>query len=352
MRFLARQTIKGFVLMVSLSTVVILTSIVVLNAQPSTDQQNSQSPVQKRIDIIDDSFGRFTTESTTIVQGGWGAAEGEFGLFEPQGEGEKEGPMSYCVDGKSNVYVLDQVNLRVQKFGPQGNFVSAIPIDNRTADRILVDSNENVYVFDLWCKREVAAYNNIGELIQKMSLNVGENTTTGGISEVFVQNDDIYAEDAETGRMYELGSAGTILEFHNQRSIELPGRFQKGTGNHLYLKPSNDGAVVDIVEREGKLNTSIAFNSKRKVHNYVELTSDSSGNIYLGAYLVKQSGLNFVDSQFSFIKATRSGEILGKAEMPTNLYVPTRHPFYVTDDGNLYQLQTLKDGLRVVKWQI
>mgnify|MGYP000285988023 CR=1 FL=1 len=338
------------IIMTVLAVIIVLSSVAVLSAQQE-DSQSQSAPTPKNIDIQDDSFGQFTAGSTTIVQGGWGATKGEFGLLEPRGEGEKEGPMSYFVNEMENIYILDQVNLRVQKFDRQGNFISATPIDNRTADRIIVDSNGNIYVFDLWGKREVFIYSNSGELIQKSTLSIGE-SVTGGISEVFIHDDAIYTEDAETGKLYKIGSSGTIFPLQDQRRVELPGRFLKSTQNYLHFIPSGDSAKIDIVDREGKANLSIAFSSKRKIHNFVELSSDSNGNIYLGAYLVKQSGLNFVESQFSFVKISNTGELLGRAEMPTNLYSPTRHPFYITNNGDIYQLQTLKDGLRIIKWRI
>ncbi|MDI6641937.1 MAG: hypothetical protein QME68_06485 [Elusimicrobiota bacterium] len=63
-----------------------------------------------------------------IIEGKWGTEPGEFGRY-PCGSGEIEEPTSLAVDSKGNIYILDHVNNRIQKFNNHGEYLLSIPID-------------------------------------------------------------------------------------------------------------------------------------------------------------------------------------------------------------------------------
>lgn len=76
-----------------------------------------------------------------IIEGKWGNEPGEFGVawtyandtsspMSPSGsESMPIYPSSLAVDGKGNIYVLDTINNRIQKFDAEGKFLKAIHID-------------------------------------------------------------------------------------------------------------------------------------------------------------------------------------------------------------------------------
>src|SRR5690349_10809377 len=66
----------------------------------------------------------------------WGGSRGNhLGRDRPQ-EGSPTGPMSLTMDGKGRVYVLDQVNGRVVRYGADGKPEGEVDLKNNTAHDI------------------------------------------------------------------------------------------------------------------------------------------------------------------------------------------------------------------------
>jgi hypothetical protein len=64
-----------------------------------------------------------THVSNVIIYGKLGTGHNEFGM----GDGDMEYPTSFAIDAERNIYILDCINNRIQKFDGQGNFIVAFP---------------------------------------------------------------------------------------------------------------------------------------------------------------------------------------------------------------------------------
>ncbi len=65
-----------------------------------------------------------------IIDGKWGTGPSEFGTdFDYLGEGPIR-PSSIAVDSKGNIYVLDLINNRIQKFDTDGKYLKSIPVES------------------------------------------------------------------------------------------------------------------------------------------------------------------------------------------------------------------------------
>ena len=68
-----------------------------------------------------------------IIEGKWGTGAGEFGIQHGSGiEGDDRdySPNSIAVDSKGNIYILDMVNNRIQKFNSEGKYLLSIQVDS------------------------------------------------------------------------------------------------------------------------------------------------------------------------------------------------------------------------------
>lgn len=75
-----------------------------------------------------------------IIEGKWGTGSGEFGYIDMtrwNPNTEPEYPSSVAVDSKGNIYVLDQINNRIQKFNDEGKYLLSIPIDGYKGAKII-----------------------------------------------------------------------------------------------------------------------------------------------------------------------------------------------------------------------
>jgi len=84
-----------------------------------------------------------------IIRGKWGSNPGEFGVWETMNEGDRivYEPTSMAVDSKGNIYILDIVNERIQKFDSEGRYLLSIPVESFSGKRyevetmVMVDKN-------------------------------------------------------------------------------------------------------------------------------------------------------------------------------------------------------------------
>jgi hypothetical protein len=72
-------------------------------------------------------------DGKVLVRGGLGDGPGLFGLGAEPG---RPGPASLAVDSDGALFVLDQINRRIQQFDREGRLVRALPIDSEATEDI------------------------------------------------------------------------------------------------------------------------------------------------------------------------------------------------------------------------
>lgn len=320
--------------------------------QVSTSTSASRGPASepirsRRVSIKSNDFGQFASSPDILVAGGWGAADGEFGLLSPEGEGSREGPMSFAVDRQGVIYVLDQVNGRVQVFDSRGQRVGVVRIVQRTADNLAVDNHGALYVFDIWTGHKLAVYRK-GRLVQERPIA----SDLAAISEVFAVGGDIFVEDDSTGNLYRVATSRGILPPESQRQVALPGR-PAGLPNRFVRLSGRTATTAYIIvsDADGDPKMGITVHSRRELSPDAT-GADDNGNLYLVSQVVRKAGLESVAAQFSILRLTSDGVNSGELDVPIAQYAPSRRPFFIGANGDVYQMQSDKDGLSIVRWQV
>ena len=75
--------------------------------------------------------GTAAADPEVVVRADWGSAPGQLGRRGGD-ESAPEGPMSFAVAPDGGVWVLDQVNRRVVRFGGDGAYRDELPIGSDT----------------------------------------------------------------------------------------------------------------------------------------------------------------------------------------------------------------------------
>jgi len=140
----------------TITTVIMIFICLCLKAEQRTDvvksteeYNNSESSVTiVDVDISSD-VPVYEYVPKVIIQGKWGNKPGEFGVWGEMIEGEEitYGPSGIAVDSKGNIYILDMVNERIQKFDSEGKYLLSIPVESFSGKRyevetmVMVDKN-------------------------------------------------------------------------------------------------------------------------------------------------------------------------------------------------------------------
>lgn len=170
-----------------------------------------------------------------LLSGAWSRAADESPapptfLLEWGRRGQGEGEFSACIGiaiGKDDeVYTSEFRNQRVQKFTPEGKFVSAFPVQQFVGG-LAVDADGNVYIAH-WNANKVAAYSPSGELLRewgKKGTADGEFQLPGSIA--LGPDGLLYVPDQGNSRIQKFTKEGRFVGKWGEHGSE-PGQFGGG----------------------------------------------------------------------------------------------------------------------------
>jgi len=277
-------------------------------------------------------------EGTAFVTAAWGSGPGALGRDRPQ-EASPSGPMSFVVDERRRMWVLDQVNGRVIRYSSDGSVEDALAIAHETAQDIAVASDGTVAVLDRFRSEDVALHDPSGAFVGSLPLNGPGIETAGHVTGVFIDGTDVYAE-SEHGPLFKIGS--TNGDPADPRT-ELPGRPSKdGT---FYVKagiidaPAGRAyvAVNDRPSEEHRFTRELVMGSA--IQAIVLLDTDLEGTIYFGTELVLGDPATEV---MIVCLDSSNGEVQGTVTVPANDMPEETFKDFVVDPagGVLYTLRT------------
>ncbi|MFL6590520.1 MAG: NHL repeat-containing protein [Chthoniobacterales bacterium] len=138
----------------------------------------------------------------TMFQGGKGAARGQFDF-----------PRGIAADPSGNILVSDSNNGRIQKFAPNGAFISFFgtmgngPGELKDPNGLAIDSRGNVYVADCGNHR-VQKFAPDGRFIAEWR---GPVPGFYGPRDIWISGDDLYVVDQGRSRIVKFDTNGTVL---------------------------------------------------------------------------------------------------------------------------------------------
>lgn len=214
----------------------------------------------------------------------WGGSSADQVGRERPEEGNPVGPMSLATDRRGRTYVLDQVNDRVTRRGPDGRVEATIPVKLAGAQDVAVADDGSMVVLDRLGDKRLAIYDEGGRVRGEIPLGGPDGGATGDpglLTGVFVDGKDVWVE-REHGTLIRVGdTSGAPAE-----PKEAPGR------------PSRDGALwlsagivdakagrafVSAIDRgTGDHRFTRELRQKAELRAILLLDSDKAGTIYVG----------------------------------------------------------------------
>jgi hypothetical protein len=201
--------------------------------RPSPDTLTTAGPA--RIDL---SRAPVTTLQAPLLRRGWGAGGALLGRRE---EASRPGPMSFALDSRGAVSLLDQVNRRLLRFDAAGALLAELPLQGETAEDLAVAGDRT---FVLYYEPgadpgyRLVAHGPAGEVLQQTRLHRSIQLVTG----LFAVGADLYVERRHFDQVL-VARRGQLLAEAEQTQVRL-GRAARGGGPRVLVGRDGDRTVV------------------------------------------------------------------------------------------------------------
>jgi len=265
-----------------------------------------------------------------IIEGKWGSGDGEFGTQVDEnfpGTGKEYKLSSLAVDSKGNIYILDVVNNRIQKYSKQGKYLNGIPVESFVGKH---------WGWEVIYNDDGSHAMKLGEEIPKGDFKIFQKlinpTKVQGVNIVIDSEDNLYyyciRKDGGKER-------GEVWEFKNDKVVEKQNVPASTFG--MYVDTSDGDIYIgswNIIK-----NQSEKYSPKEPVKKLIR--KDMRGNKIEPAGIIK-AGKKTRISEELMIENPKGKKI--KLERKKGEWFHFRSE-RITSKGEIYTVVTDKDGI-------
>jgi hypothetical protein len=277
-------------------------------------------------------------EGEVVVSAPWGSGPGEIGRTRPS-EGSPEGPMSFALDARGRIHVLDQVNSRIQIF-EKGKEPRSVPLPSDTYQDIEVDSRGNTLVLDRLVTGSIAFIDESGSISHSVPI-VGPGVPEGGgVTAMFARDDGVWLEVEHTSSVRVADASGAP---DRERPIVAGRPSADGSARLSASLAGPLGASVTVASVTGgtePVRASVAF--PMPVVGLHALETDGAGRVYLAANLIREGpgpAFDILEEREMVVVLSPGGLEIGRFDIaPPQGPEEQLRPIRVAADGSIYQL--------------
>jgi hypothetical protein len=287
--------------------------------------------------------------ATEVIRASWGTGPDQLGISIPE-EANPEAPTSFAVSDGGSIYILDQLNERIQVFDAAGTRTNTIAIPGPTFSDIDLGLSGRIILLDQWREKAVVFIDATGRLVGSVALFGGGVPDAGGVSDLYSRSDGVW-----------VGYENTLVRVCDADGKADPDR--PAVSGWF----SRDGRYLLSAAKLGDITASLTRKpvGKAKVENFSAffdlpilyftlLDTDASGKIYLGANLLAEG----VDPPYNLEQAREEVVLFGSAGtelrrliMPVSTgYAEVNRSLRLAADGTVYQLVIGESGATVRRY--
>lgn len=318
-------------------------------------QASTAAPISSTETVNGDNVPIEEYVPKVIIEGKWGTGPGEFGRQSDVDYDFK--PESLAVDSKGNIYILDFVNNRIQKFSSEGKYLRSIKIDG-------LKGPINCWAYETYdpvtgqTVRSVGLPSNTPAISPEKPQGIAEDKLipyiwppeVQGVSIVIDSKDTLYYYLKRVNNGKEIGE---VWEFKNDKFMKkTPGNILESIGKRNIRKEiavknrdkkeiafgDLQGKTLTLKTRKGEEFFDDVSAKKRRISNKVRMGKDG----LLGVACEANGGIwtNYYTASGKLVKRFKWGSL---PEITTDMS---------DDNGNMYLPEATGNGFKVTKYEL
>jgi hypothetical protein len=288
-------------------------------------------------------------QTQPLISIGWGVGLGQIGLQQGP-ELETVGPTTFALDAFGNIYLYDFVNKRVAKFDSTGKWVADLGT-GLVCSSFCVDNSGNLYLLDV-DSHLVRVYSAKGEFNREIKIDSSIELVEGYAQKIYIdsaQNLVVNRVDQQVHPIASLSASGLkTISSADQVKGGRQGYLGKADKNR-YRMMWQDKHHADIIISDGIANNavgSIAMQTNDNLGAVLYLGQDTAGNIYTEIERTDAKDILHLEVW----KYNPARKLVDTLEVPNDYFSTVYKKLELDDTGNIYQMQTKPEGVKVFKY--
>jgi hypothetical protein len=299
-------------------------------------------------------------KSVEILRARFGSAPDNLGVSTPS-EGNPEGPMSFTLGKDGEIYILDQINSRIQVF-KDGKRIRTIPIDDKDPldfkDIDLISENKIALLkrFYVTGREKTALYiiEANGKILNTISLEGNLIPDSGSVTEILIIKEGKFSGIwvQLDGRMVRVAS----LEGIATERISVPGKLSLNARRIFNMKKIGEITAVVYRSKEDSLahwdpECIVYFNMA--IVSLLGVWDDQKGRIFLGAFLEDENAKGKRNYANEVVVLSPELREMGRIRLlvqkaPHEVWRSIR----VSSEGKIYQMAVDDRGVFIVRYDL
>lgn len=304
---------------------------------------------------INVAMGQQVYTEKVLIDARWGTAPDEFGLQIGE-EIEPVGPLTFAVsDNGEFIYIFDTINKQVKRFDIKDKLMTTV-LSDVVGTAMCVDSNQNLYLLR---GHLIKHYSRDGALIDTYQISRDIQLIEGyGQGIFFDKAGDLFVNRLQT--IYHIGTLSQIGLRRNKKtsSLELLSTNQQeqnvrrgipgsSISNFVTNWLDNHTAVIQILNNGVTVSKGFTIHTPYAFGAVLFKKQDNQGAIYIETERITSD--NYVHLEVRKYNPYNEDR-LAIIKLPNDYFTTVYKKIHVDNQGNIYQLLTTQNGVKLIKW--
>lgn len=300
----------------------------------------ASAPPHKDVGVVSSLRGA----EQPVVRATWGSERGDAGRSK---EGEPRGPLSFAVDDRKRVWLLDQENGRMTCYDHGTPSLEVTLPDTKCQD--LTTERDRICVLSQGEPRRVHVFDDSGVLVYSIVVPSG----LPPVLRVLTDRARILVEcPDERGRaLYDIGSLARPEEAPRRGPGPVFWSTPLPAGRRVRAHLEAQGTVVADVEDDLGTALRVRADEEGDIRAILDVSGDRHGSLFVTTV----SGDDAHERPTAFLTVRRFDERGELAAWARCVYTPltdAARRVVVTASGEVYRMDSDPEGVRVVRWRL